>query len=264
MDGRLVQPASPLVEKGTVAGAAVFTAFVAASTMAVSAFVAATGGFFNVGEIMVYAAALLMGPYVGAFAGGVGSMLADVSLGYTQFAPGTLIIKATEGFIVGYLGRLALKGLSRSAWRGGGIVVAGIVSAIVLWVGTTYYSSEIAFTLGLPAVGQSTFVFMLGSEFWIGLAVVVFILTAAASFSVEPRVGWLALSILAGGVAMVSGYYVYETLVLGIVGALAEVPFNIAQAMIGLIVSLPLVRSVRRVMGQRGHVGVPPPEESTG
>ena len=37
-----------------VAGAAVFTAFVAAATMAVNAYIAATGGYFNVGEVMVY------------------------------------------------------------------------------------------------------------------------------------------------------------------------------------------------------------------
>ena len=79
-----------------LAAMGVFTAFVAVSTMIVNAYVPATKGFFNVGEIMVYTSAILMGPIVGSFAGGVGSMLADVSLGYTVFAPGTLIIKGIE------------------------------------------------------------------------------------------------------------------------------------------------------------------------
>ena len=37
-----------------------------------------THGYFNLGEIGVYLAAILFGPIVGAFAGGVGSALADV------------------------------------------------------------------------------------------------------------------------------------------------------------------------------------------
>ncbi len=51
---------------------------------------------------------------------------------------------------------------------------------------------------------------------------------------------------------MVGGYYLYETLVLGQIGASAEIPFNIAQAVVGLIVSIPLVRSIRRVIQNRG------------
>ena len=39
----------------------------------------------------------------GGFAGGVGSALADIFLGYGSFAPATFIVKGIEGFIVGYL-----------------------------------------------------------------------------------------------------------------------------------------------------------------
>ncbi|HME18238.1 MAG TPA: ECF transporter S component, partial [Nitrososphaerales archaeon] len=94
----------------TVASAAVFTAFVAAATAVFSVFIPATNGYFNVGEIMVYTSALLMGPYVGAFAGGVGSAISDISLGFPYYAPGTLVIKAAEGFIVGYLSKRAFAG----------------------------------------------------------------------------------------------------------------------------------------------------------
>ena len=45
---------------------------VAAATMTMSVFIAASGGFFNIGEIMIYITALLMGPLIGGFAGGVG------------------------------------------------------------------------------------------------------------------------------------------------------------------------------------------------
>src|SRR5207245_10197597 len=98
-----------------VAGAAVFTAFIFVATAAFSAGIPATNGYFNVGEIMVYTTRLLRGPYVGAVAGGVGSLLSDFFLGFPLFAPGTLVIKATEGFIVGYLGNRALRNISERA-----------------------------------------------------------------------------------------------------------------------------------------------------
>lgn len=62
-------------------------------------------GYVNLGEATIFIFSLLMGPLVGAFAGGVGSMLADIILGYSSYAPATLVIKGFEGFIVGYLRR---------------------------------------------------------------------------------------------------------------------------------------------------------------
>ncbi len=240
-----------MASRTDIAGAAVFAAFVATATMVLSVFVAATGGFFNVGEIMVYTAALLMGPYVGAFAGGVGSMLADVALGYTQFAPGTLVIKGVEGFIVGYLGRLALKGFSRQVWSAIAVLVAVAAAGIIAFVGTGYYSGELEMSLGLPMIGQTTTVLYVAPEFWLGLAVMAFILIVAAGFYVDQKIGWLVLAVMAGGSEMVIGYFLYETLVLGSIAAIVEVPFNIAQASVGLLVSIPLVRSIRRIMPQK-------------
>jgi uncharacterized membrane protein len=57
------------------------------------------GGYFNVGDVMVFVAALTFDPIVGGFAGGVGSALADILLGYPAFAPLTLVIKGLEGLI---------------------------------------------------------------------------------------------------------------------------------------------------------------------
>ncbi|MEM3102861.1 MAG: ECF transporter S component, partial [Candidatus Caldarchaeum sp.] len=83
----------------------VFTALVAAATMVLSIYFPLTRGYFNLGETMVYLSSLLGGPFVGAFAGGVGSALADMILGYQAFAPGTLVIKAAEGAVAAILYR---------------------------------------------------------------------------------------------------------------------------------------------------------------
>jgi len=43
-------------------------------------------GFFNFSDVAIYFAAFAFGPWIGFVAGGVGAALADISLGYSQFA----------------------------------------------------------------------------------------------------------------------------------------------------------------------------------
>ena len=51
---------------------------------------------------------------------------------------------------------------------------------------------------------------------------------------------------------MVAGYFIYEQLVLGypMAAALAEVPFNIVQMAVGLVIALPVMHAVLRVFPQ--------------
>jgi len=230
-----------------IAAMGVFTAFVAAATMVVSAYVAATGGYFNVGEIMVYTSAILMGPFVGSFAGGVGSMLADVSLGYTVFAPGTLVIKGIEGFIVGYLAQYRFKPAPKNRLIALSIFAGLILALLVWWGGTEYFTGSLEFTIGI-APSTITGTIIVPSFFWAALAIMSLILIVAAGLYLDPKIGWLVIAILIGGGEMVFGYYIYETIVLGHVLALAEVFVNIGQVTIGLLVAIPLSRSINRIM----------------
>jgi uncharacterized membrane protein len=61
------------------------------------------GGYFNVGDVMIFVAALTFSPLVGGVAGGLGSALADMMMGYPVFALPTLIIKGLEGLLAGYV-----------------------------------------------------------------------------------------------------------------------------------------------------------------
>lgn len=60
------------------------------------------------------------------------------------------------------------------------------------------------------------------------------------------------VAVIVGGFEMVTGYFIYETLVLGypIALALVEVPFNIIQMLIGLIIAVPIMHAVMRVFPQ--------------
>ncbi len=262
-----------LVTTREVASAAVFTAFVAAATSVFSIYIPATTGYFNVGEIMVYTSALLMGPYVGAFAGGVGSMISDVSLGYPYFAPGTLIIKGIEGFIVGYLGTRAFPNVTRSTWRAIAIGFGLVFTVVLAYVGSTFLSGDFSVTLGGAwNIPPWTVVIPLPAVFWPALAAVVFAVLAVLGWRLKAGSGQSVMSVLIGGAEMVTGYYLYESFVLTLIAPAsvvaglapaAEVPFNVAQALIGLLVAVPLVGSIKRITrGRRLGMASSPPTGS--
>jgi len=75
-------------------------ALVTIATMVISVPTIATNGYINLGDSMIYVIAILFGSRFGMLAGGIGSALADIFLGYTHWALPTLIIKGLEGFIV--------------------------------------------------------------------------------------------------------------------------------------------------------------------
>lgn len=81
----------------------IFAALICVLTMVISIPIPATQGFINIGDAGVMFAGLLFGPFIGGIAGGIGSALADIFLGYAIYAPATLIIKGLEGFIIGLI-----------------------------------------------------------------------------------------------------------------------------------------------------------------
>ena len=86
-----------------IAAAAIFAALVAIVTVVTTIPIpgASGGGIFNLGEAIIYAAALLLGPFVGLIAG-AGAAIADIAVAPAYISI-TLVIKAIEGLLVGYL-----------------------------------------------------------------------------------------------------------------------------------------------------------------
>jgi len=256
------------LDSRTVATTAVFTAFVAAATSVFSIYIPATTGYFNVGEVMVYTCALLTGPYVGAFAGGVGSAISDLSLGYPYYAPGTLVIKGIEGLLVGYLGTRAFPSVSATRWRAVALAFGLVFSAGLAYVGSYFLSGTFSVTLGGAwSIPGFTLNLDVPALFWPAVAAVAFALMGFVALRMRSRSGQSVMSVLIGGSEMVAGYYLYESFVLRLIAPasvaatlapVAEVPFNVAQALIGLLVAVPLVRSIRNVTGGRG-LGSPKP-----
>ena len=229
-----------------VAVTAVFTALVCVATFAFTIYVPQTRGFFNIGETMVYITALLFGPIVGGIAGGFGSMLADLILGYPHYALATLVIKACEGLIVGFLSRKTPKVSSKNRWKIYTALIGIFPGALLSIIGSTYYSGSVELYLGLSQDQPATVLFI-PMEAWYLLGLLITFFFVLVGLISEPELGWTILSIILGGLTMVTGYFLYQQLFLGVL-AYVEVPINIGQMTVGLVVSVPIVRAVRRYL----------------
>jgi uncharacterized membrane protein len=231
-----------------LAVAAMFAALVCVATLVFTVYVPATSGYFNVGETVIYVGALLFGPLVGAFAGGVGAAIADMIVAL-QFAPGTLVIKGFEGAIVGFLNK-KLKVTSISSWRILTAFLGIIVGILLAAIGSIYYTGELQLYLGIPPPPNPTFVVTVPAALWYFLGAIVALLVAFMGSKFDPESGRAVFSMIIGGLEMVAGYYLYEQLVLGKATAIVEIPVNIGQMIIGLVVALPIARIVLRSLPQ--------------
>lgn len=112
---------------------ALFIALVAVATIIIRIPTPAKG-YVNLGDTMIFVAALIGGPQMGLIAGGIGSALADAAGGYAYWAPWTLVIKGIEGSIAGVI--------AYRAYRRHGplsaMVLAGLAIA-ALWMVAGYY-----------------------------------------------------------------------------------------------------------------------------
>ncbi len=84
------------------------------------------GGYLNLGDCIVLLAGWLLGPAYGAAAAGLGSALADLTLGYTSYIPGTFVIKALMA-VVAYYAAKAVPG--KTVVKS---VVSGVLAEVVM------------------------------------------------------------------------------------------------------------------------------------
>ena len=78
---------------------AVLIALTTVMTMVITIPTVATEGYLNLGDMVVFIAAFILGRKGGLIVGGVGSAMADLLLGYTHYVRVTLIVKGLEGYL---------------------------------------------------------------------------------------------------------------------------------------------------------------------
>ncbi|MFY9214948.1 MAG: ECF transporter S component [Tissierellaceae bacterium] len=102
-------------------------------TMVIQIPTIATNGYLNLGDMVVFISAMMLGRRGGFLVGGLGSALADILLGYTHYAPITLLVKGLEGYIAGVL--LDTRAGQRKP------IIATTIGGI--WMALGYYMAEI-------------------------------------------------------------------------------------------------------------------------
>ena len=105
-----------------------------------------TGGYMNLGDTVVLLGAYLLGPWWGAAAGGIGSMLADLMAGYALYAPATLLIKGVMAFLAALLYRFLGK-------KSGAVILCGVLAESIMVVGYWLYDGLLLGSLAGAAVG---------------------------------------------------------------------------------------------------------------
>ena len=117
---------------------AMLTAMVCVATMLIR--IPTMVGYTNLGDGFILLSAFLFGPFYGAVAGGVGSMLADIISGYAFYAPATLIIKGLIAVIAALLWKAMSKSGGDKVWKK---ILASLVAEI--WMAAGYWTFETLF-----------------------------------------------------------------------------------------------------------------------
>ncbi len=130
-----------------LSAAAIFAALTFVVTRYTAIPIPATRGIFNLGEAVIYVAALAFGPLVGLLAGGLGSSLADIAAGVGYYAPFTLVIKGIEGYIVGRLRGPTAAARLRATVIGGAWMVLGYFLSQVFFFQTLRFATSMSAAL---------------------------------------------------------------------------------------------------------------------
>ena len=113
---------------------ALMAALVYVSTSIIQIPSPATNGYVNLGDCFVLLSGWLLGPWYGAAAAGIGSMLVDLLGSYAHYAPGTLVIKAADAMAAALIFRAMGRGKT-------GMLVSGVVGEIIMVLGYFAYAA---------------------------------------------------------------------------------------------------------------------------
>ena len=117
---------------------AMLTAMVCVATMLIR--IPTMVGYTNLGDGFILLSAFLFGPFYGAVAGGIGSMLADILSGYAFYAPATLVNKGLIAVIAALLWKAMRKRGGDKVWKK---ILASLVAEI--WMAAGYWTFETLF-----------------------------------------------------------------------------------------------------------------------
>lgn len=215
-------------------------ALVFVTTFSVKIPVPFTQGYIHAGDSMIFIAGVLLGWRQGALAGGIGSALADILGGYSNWALPTLLIKGIMGGLVGWIthdvskksgkGNIFLGIFSALSWFAFIFLVKGVLSKALNHNGHLLIGK----IEGITSV-ESLFVQGAGLQsqlLW--AAVILPSLLLIISLASKKNARFLTvnqlLGILVAGLWMVTGYYLAAGIMYGsFIVPIFSMPWNILQ-----------------------------------
>ena len=111
--------------------------FVATAFINIRPPILSSGGLVHLGNVILFAAAILFGKKKGAIAGAVGMAIFDLSSGWALWAPFTLVVRGIMGYIVGTI--------AYSNNKNGDNFLINILAVFVsgIWMIIGYYITEV-------------------------------------------------------------------------------------------------------------------------
>jgi Predicted membrane protein len=113
-------------------------------------------GYIHLGDGFVLLSGIILGPFLGGLTAGIGSMLADLLLGYAIFAPATFVIKAlaalTAGICFHKCKKIFKNRKEQNIFCG---ILSGIPASIIVTSGYFIYETFL-YTIGAAALGIYT------------------------------------------------------------------------------------------------------------
>jgi len=122
--------------------AALMAAMTCVTTMII-AIPSPAGGYIHPGDGFVVLCGIILGPFYGGLAAGIGSMLADLLLGYSGYALATLLIKCLAAILGAFIFQLLHKKLKFHIFP---VILSGIIVGVTVTTGYFLFES---FLLGL-------------------------------------------------------------------------------------------------------------------
>lgn len=103
-----------------------------------------TMGYIHLGDGFVLLCGVILGPWMGALAAGIGSMFSDIFSGYLSWAPATLIIKALTACVAGLLFHRLQHALKSDKARYAAIIIGGVIGEAIMVIGYFLYEAGLA------------------------------------------------------------------------------------------------------------------------
>jgi uncharacterized membrane protein len=221
-------------------------ALVTVATMVFIVPVPFTSGYIHLGDSMIFLSVLILGWRYGAVAAGVGSALADLFVGYANWAPWTLCIKGIMALMMGLAIEKCIKSkkniiflamITAAFWGAFNFIVQRIIKLQVAGNPESLFSEDVK---DLTALGE--LVNSVESQLMlVALLIPVFLVIIAIYIRKKEHLVipvYQLLGMTLGGLWMVFGYYIAGGLMYGNFAVSAfSIPWNMVQFVIGFLIA---------------------------